>query len=168
MNLLWNLFLKNQSHLYFPDQPGLWLPPRSAAMGDREAVDSGPGDVIQPRRPCRWRQSFPLYPLRQRCLSDTTTTQAGSGSAAYRRWAADGVKITSDEWIGLYPFCWTHAAHIGAWLNHKEYWFIFRDCRIDSVNATLKQRSNCRWGQDRAYLRDSTSSSPSSKTCSGS
>lgn len=90
---------------HFPDQSGLWFPSRAAAVGDREAFGSGPGDALQPWCSYGWRQSFPLHPLCQCCPSDTTTTQAESGCTAYKRSAmhiiGEGTILNTDFCLGV-------------------------------------------------------------------
>lgn len=91
---------------HFPDQPGLWFPSRAAAVGDREAFGSGPGDAFQPWCSYGWRQSFPLHPLCQCCPSDTTTTtRAESGCTAYKRSAmhiiGEGTILNTDLCLGV-------------------------------------------------------------------
>lgn len=90
---------------HFPDQPGLWFPSRAAAMGDREAFGSGPGDALQPWCSSGWRQSFPLHPLCRCCPSDTTTTRAESGPTEYKRSAmhiiAEGAILNTDLCCGI-------------------------------------------------------------------
>lgn len=127
---------------HFPDQPGLWFPSRAAAVGDREAFGSGPGDALQPWCSCGRRQSFPLHPLCQ-CRPSDTTTPAESGCSAYKRSAM-------------------HIIGEGTILNTD---LCFRSCRIDRGHATFRQRSKWRWLQDRACRGSTHSSSTSSSSC---